>query len=398
MAGTARGGNAQDMKTRNRLLVLQMLCTYGPLSRGEIAARAGLSKMTATNIISDLETAGLIAEEKGESAGAGRRPGLIRLSPASPLVCGITIGRRRCEAVLADLSAQIVARESACYDNALDGPRLSELLARLCSRLLKRADRPVAGVGVAALGPLDARAGTLLNPPNFYGIGHLPVRAILSDASGLPCVLLHDVSAAALAEQLYGAGQAFESFFYLQIRDGIGADMVLDGALFDGVAGLSGELGHVSINFEGPQCACGGRGCLECYASERALLAYANEYAAKAGGTAPKCWSDAICAAGTGDAACAAALERYCGYVAAALSNALCLIDVHRVFVGYDGDGGGLLERLLEQRVNERLHIAGCRRITVRRSSFGSDASVYGAAALAARCVFDGAFALPQRV
>ena len=123
--------------------------------------------MTATNIISDLETAGLIAEEKGESAGAGRRPGLIRLSPASPLVCGITIGRRRCEAVLADLSAQIVARESACYDNALDGPRLSELLARLCSRLLKRADRPVAGVGVAALGPLDARAGTLLNPPNF---------------------------------------------------------------------------------------------------------------------------------------------------------------------------------------------------------------------------------------
>ena len=268
MAGTARGGNAQDMKTRNRLLVLQMLCTYGPLSRGEIAARAGLSKMTATNIISDLETAGLIAEEKGESAGAGRRPGLIRLSPASPLVCGITIGRRRCEAVLADLSAQIVARESACYDNALDGPRLSELLARLCSRLLKRADRPVVGVGVAALGPLDARAGTLLNPPNFYGIGHLPVRAILSDASGLPCVLLHDVSAAALAEQLYGAGQAFESFFYLQIRDGIGAGMVLDGALFDGVAGLSGELGHVSINFEGPQCACGGRGCLECYASE----------------------------------------------------------------------------------------------------------------------------------
>ena len=136
MAGTARGGNAQDMKTRNRLLVLQMLCTYGPLSRGEIAARAGLSKMTATNIISDLETAGLIAEEKGESAGAGRRPGLIRLSPASPLVCGITIGRRRCEAVLADLSAQIVARESACYDNALDGPRLSELLARLC-RLMR---------------------------------------------------------------------------------------------------------------------------------------------------------------------------------------------------------------------------------------------------------------------
>ena len=224
------------------------------------------------------------------------------------------------------------------------------------------------------------------------------MRAIISDASGLPCVLLHDVSAAALAEQLYGAGRAFESFFYLQIRDGIGAGMVLGGSLFDGVAGLSGELGHVSINFEGPQCACGGRGCLECYASERALLAYAREYAARTGTAAPENWSDAISAAGAGDAACAAALERYCGYVAAALSNALCLIDVHRVFVGYDGDGGGLLERLLEQRVNERLQIAGCRRITVRRSSFGSDASVYGAAALAARCVFDGAFALPQRI
>lgn len=398
MPQTVKGGNAQDMKTRNRLLVLQMLCTCGPLSRGEIAGRAGLSKMTATNIISDLEAAGLIAEEKGESAGAGRRPGLIRLSPASPLVCGITIGRRRCEAVLADLSAQIVARESACYDNALDGPRLSELLARLCSRLLGRAGRPVTGIGAAALGPLNARAGTLLCPPNFYGIEHLPVRAILSEASGLPCVLLHDVSAAALAEQLYGAGRAFESFFYLQIRDGIGAGMVLDGELFDGVAGLSGELGHVSINFEGPKCACGGRGCLECYASERALLAYAHEYAAQTGGAAPENWSDTIRAAGAGDAACAAALERYCGYVAAALSNALCLVDVHRVFVGYDGDENGLLERLLEQRVNERLQIAGCRRITVQRSSFGSEASIYGAAALAARHVFDGTFPLPQRV
>lgn len=398
MVQTVKGGNAQDMKTRNRLLVLQMLCTRGPLSRGDIAGRSGLSKMTATNIISDLEAAGLIAEEKGESAGAGRRPGLVRLSSASPLVCGVTIGRRRCEAVLADLSAQIVARESAAYGSTLDGPRLSELLARLCGRLLERADRPVVGVGAAALGPLDARAGALLCPPNFYGIENLPVRAILSEASGLPCVLLHDVSAAALAEQLYGAGRAFESFFYLQIRDGIGAGMVLDGALFDGVAGLSGELGHVSINFDGPLCACGGRGCLECYASERALLAYARENAAEGGGAPPENWSDAIRAAGAGDTACAAALERYCGYVAAALSNALCLIDVHRVFVGYDGDGGGLLERFLERHVNERLQIAGCRRITVRRSSFESDASVYGAAALAARCVFDGTFPLPQRV
>lgn len=167
MAGTARGGNAQDMKTRNRLLVLQMLCTYGPLSRGEIAARAGLSKMTATNIISDLETAGLIAEEKGESAGAGRRPGLIRLSPASPLVCGITIGRRRCEAVLADLSAQIVARESACYDNALWTSAAFRAARAPVQPSAEAADRPVAGVGVAALGPLDARAGHAAQSPQF---------------------------------------------------------------------------------------------------------------------------------------------------------------------------------------------------------------------------------------
>lgn len=391
----AAGGNARDMKHANRLQVLQLLCTEGPLPRAEIARRTGLTKMTTSNITADLLEAGLAAElpaGRMPGGGAGRTPALLGLSACSPCVLGIFIGRRHCGVLICDLAATVLAEETFYYEGRLDGETLIDTIVNLFYKVRARCGRKLLGAGISAVGPLNASTGTLLSPPNFYGIRNLPVRELLAARLGLPCALIHDSSGGALAEQLYGAGRGLDDFLYLHLQDGIGAGLVANGELFDGAVGLGGELGHTSINFDGPPCPCGNRGCLELYANDQALAAdllRLRGESAPAGGKAPA-FREIVDLAGAGDGPAAAALDSFCSYVSYALVNCLNIVDAHRVFVGYRGGEAGLLERLLESKVNSRLLAGECRRVRVERSRFLNRAPVFGAVALVARQVFRG--------
>lgn len=390
----AAGGNARDMKHANRLRVLQLLCTEGPLPRGQIALRTGLTKMTTSNITADLLEAGLAAElpaERAPGGGAGRTPVLLGLAPSSPCVLGVFIGRRHCGVLICDLAASVLAEETFYYDVGLDGEKLIDTIVKLFYKVRARCDRPLLGAGISAVGPLNASTGTLLSPPNFYGIRNLPVRELLAARLGLPCALIHDSSGGALAERLYGAGRGLDDFLYLHLQDGIGAGLVANGELFDGAVGLGGELGHTSINFDGPPCPCGNRGCLELYANDRALAAELLRLRGEdaCGGAGPS-FREIVELAGHGDGPAAAALDGFCNYVSYALVNCLNIVDTHQVFVGYRGDESGLLERLLESKVNSRLLAGECRRVRVERSRFLNRAPVFGAVALVARQVFRG--------
>lgn len=386
---SATGGNARDMKSTNRLLMLRLLCTGGAAARTELAARTGLTKMTASNIIAELLAAGLVEEQHpGHSAGAGRRAGLLALAPGAPAVLGVFVGRRHCSVLAATLGAEVLAQQSAAYPDTLTPALLLDLIAGLYVDVRTQYGGPLLGCGISAVGPLNADTGTLLAPPNFYGIRNLPLRELLAARLGLPCTLIHDASAGALAEQLYGAGRGLDHFLYLHLENGVGAGLVTNGALYDGEMGLAGEIGHMSINFNGPRCACGNRGCLELYANEAAL---ADEVRRLGGQGDDLTFETIVTRAAQGDGIAAAALDQFCDYVSFALVSCLNVVDTHRVFVGYRGSGGDLLEKLLEGKVNARLLAGKSRSVRIERSQFGAAAPVLGAAAAVARQVFDGA-------
>lgn len=395
MAGAA-GGNARDMKNANRLRVLQLVCTGGPMSRAEVCRRTGLTRMTAANITADLAAAGLLCEQTAarRGAGAGRTPGLLCLADRSPCVAGIFVGRRHCSVLICDLAAVVQTERSWAYEGTLTGERLIEAICALFVQARRDCGRPLAGAGISALGPASAATGTLLAPPNFYGIRDLPLRELLAPRLGLPCALIHDCSAGALAEQLYGSGRGLDNFIYLHIRDGISAGLVAGGELLEGAAGLAGELGHLSIRFDGPLCPCGNRGCLELYANEQTAAADYLRLLGHSGAPVPAqapAFADLVGAASAGDGIAARALDSFAGYVAAALTSCINLVDAHRVFVGHRGEGDAL-EQLLESKVNSRLLAADSRHVRVEHSRFGARAPVLGAAALAARQVFTGAW------
>jgi glucokinase len=138
-------------------------------------------------------------------------------------------------------------------------------------------------IGLGSPGPLNLVTGTLGQLPNFPGWDFFPLRASLEELTGLPVVLDGDANAAALAEWKLGAGrdEGVDSMAMITLGTGVGSGLILDGRIWQGIVGMGGEVGHVSVNYDGPVCSCGGRGCLEYYASatgiERSARAVAQQ-------------------------------------------------------------------------------------------------------------------------
>ena len=120
-----------------------------------------------------------------------------------------------------------------------------------------------ASIGISAPGPLDPRTGVILNPPNLPCWRNYPLQQKLGEAYGLPTVIENDANAAALAEQRWGAGKDYRIVFYATLGTGVGSGLILDGKIYNGGMGTAPEAGHITIDFRGPRCGCGKRGCVE---------------------------------------------------------------------------------------------------------------------------------------
>lgn len=129
----------------------------------------------------------------------------------------------------------------------------------------------IRAIGICAPGPLDPHTGIIINPPNVPCWRNYPLAAEISRRYRLPVKIENDANAAALAEVLWGAGKGFAKVFYLSIGTGIGTGLVLDGKIYNGRTGAAPEGGHVSIDYRGPVCSCGKRGCIEVYVSGPAI-------------------------------------------------------------------------------------------------------------------------------
>ena len=143
------------------------------------------------------------------------------------------------------------------------------------SAMATDAGNEIQGIGICAPGPLDPRTGVVLNPPNVPCWRNFPLAERVSALYRIPIKVDNDANAAALAETRWGAARGFRYVFYATIGTGIGTGIVFDGSIYHGKTGSAGEGGHVSIDYRGPVCACGKRGCIEVLASGTAIGARA---------------------------------------------------------------------------------------------------------------------------
>jgi glucokinase len=186
-----------------------------------------------------------------------------------PWVVGIDLGGTKIELGLIDPQNRIVAR-GKIPTKADEGPQAAvERMATVVEEYSRRLPegQEIAALGICCPGPLDHEAGVLINPTNLPKFFNVPLRQMLSDRLGKPVVMEHDAKAAGLGEFYYGAGRNERSMVYTVIGTGVGAAIIVDGALYRGVRNFAGEVGHITLDPQGEPCPCGSRGCLDTFTS-----------------------------------------------------------------------------------------------------------------------------------
>ncbi|OKH99185.1 ROK family protein [Streptomyces sp. CB02923] len=396
------------IRRRNLARVLGTVAAAGPMSRAGIAARVGLTRAAVSSLVDALLRAGLLVET-GPAAPSGRgRPGSeLSVSDTGPAGIGAEIGVGHLAVCAVDLRGRIRAREATDSVNRGSDPgavlrRLAGMITEVTGRIAPLGLRP-AGLTVAVPG-LVARGTTIVaHAPNlgWRYVDPAPALRALTDAH-CPLAVGNEAHLGALAEMRLGGGPDGHGapppdFLHISAEVGIGAAVVVGGQLLHGVRGFAGELGHVPVYPGGRPCGCGGRGCLEQYAGEAAVLRAAglDPAQATAGRPGSRAGVELLArSAAAGDRAASAALRDAGTALGIALTGAVHLLDPQAVVLG------GALARLapwllppLERELTARTAVGplaeSAPRARVAVSRVGADGPLLGAAHAALRAVLD---------
>lgn len=266
-----RGTNQEFGRPYNRRIVLETIRLAGPITRGAIARRVGLTVQTVSNIARELEEQGFVVGARETPKARGYPATALTLNPEGGHAIGIHLTPLGIEAALINLSGEVIARE-ARPGLRMDPDRVFATIQTLSKMLAAgRDDLRLLGAGLALPGPFDVDAMSFVGPTTLEGWGGVAIAERLEQATGLPAFIEVDHAAAALGERLYGEGRGFRDFYYLYAGVGLGGCMVQEGQPLRGAFRNAGEIGHVPLVPDGEPCPCGNRGCLERYLSLEAL-------------------------------------------------------------------------------------------------------------------------------
>ena len=259
---TPPGANLLALRSHNTALVLDLLRTAGPdgISRLELAERTGLTPQAVSKITARLRTEGLAAEAGHRASTGGKPRTVLWLVPGAGHAVGVHLDRDEVRTVLVDLTGAVVGERLAPLDLGAGADVVVEGVAGEVEALLDGGPEDVLGVGVALPGPLDHARGVLHRVTGFPEWDGFPLRDALARRLGVPVVVDKDTNVAALG---LAVGGESGSFAYLHLGTGLGAGLVIGGALHRGARTGAGEFGHQVIQLDGPQCGCGDRGCVE---------------------------------------------------------------------------------------------------------------------------------------
>lgn len=267
----------QQTVRRHNLSLITAALTSASSSRAELAHRTGLTKATVSSLVDTLLVQGILVEGSAPSARVGRPARPVGLNPEGPVALGVEVNVDYVAAGVLDLTGRVRAYRQVMVDNRA---RIAEAIVRhiatLAQQLLVESGAPLLGAALAVPGVVGAEQ-ELLRAPNLPRLVGVRLGDGLSRRLGLPDLLVdNEANFGALGWLRHAAGVG-RDFVYVSGEIGVGAGVVVAGELFRGVAGFAGELGHVVVDRDGPQCGCGGQGCLERYAGQEVVLAAAGQ-------------------------------------------------------------------------------------------------------------------------
>jgi predicted NBD/HSP70 family sugar kinase len=266
-------------RERSALRVLDFLWREGPANRVDVVRATDLSRATVSKLIGELQAQGLVAQRRVPVTTAGRSgrpPALLELNPGIATIGGVDFGHSSVRVAIADLAGRLIAETRHELDVDNEAERSIDLAVSSLQALISAAGVPaeqLLGVGAAISAPVKRDSGSLAAAGVLPGWSAISPKLELQRRLGVPVHVGNDANLGALAEVRTGAARGAANVVYLMLSSGIGGGLVLNGSLFTGHSGMTGELGHVVVDPAGERCRCGNRGCLETIAGAEHLLA-----------------------------------------------------------------------------------------------------------------------------
>lgn len=312
-------------------------------------------------------------------------------------ILAVDIGGTKVAAGLVTTAGKIVSSvraRMAAQGSAADG--LAAVFEAISLALKKERGTRISAMGVSVPGWVDANTGAVLSAANLPCWKDFRLAREIEKHYRVPVRVANDAKAAALAEAMWGAGRGYRSVFYATLGTGVGTGLVIDGRIYSGRRGPAGEGGHMIINFRGPVCGCGKRGCAEMYISGPAIAREVRERIAKtpegnssamvklAGGDAANVTAETVAkAAAAGDSMAKEVLNEMAERLAIWLGNIIDLLEPDAIVIG-----GGLAELAISllPKVRRNLSCWACspgnEKTAIIRASYGAESALAGAAAL----------------
>lgn len=324
-------GSFQLIKKMNRRMVLRLILDHEGISRSELAEITALSPATVTNVVRDLLQRGLVRETREGQSSGGRRPILLEIKDDGAYVIGIEWGISDISGMLINLEGdKITFSREIVESNCVD--RFLEITHNLVADFKNRVFRPdkIFGIGLGVHGLVDPQKGYSRYAPHFQWTNE-PLQDLLEERIDYPIKIDNDVRMRARTEIWQGR----EDFVYINTGPGIGAAVVFEGTLHYGHDFSAGELGHMTIDVEGPPCSCGNRGCLEALVSlEKIVRNFYPDYDAESFLVLEEKWENIVSRAERGGEQAVEILKEAGYYLGTGIASMINLLNPGAVIVG----------------------------------------------------------------
>ena len=386
MSGSQPGLGAAHASSRSA--ILDLIRAAGTISRVELTRATGLTAATISTVVRRLIDDGLVVEVGRAESTGGKPRMLLQLDPSARYAIGVHLDHAGITYVIANLGGAIVARWRRPGAGS-DDPRevVSRIAAEIRATITRVGVDPtrILGLGVVSPGPISTSTGMTLTPPVMQAWAEFPLADALEDAVGLPVLLDNDATAAAIGEYWSGGIATGSAFAALYMGTGIGAGIIVDGTVYRGSSSNAGEIGHICVDLDGPQCWCGSVGCVEVLAGPAAVVAAAREAGLElAGRNVAENFGSLARAASRGEAVPMQLLQRSSRYLGVAAQTLANVLDLELVILTGPAFAlaGSLYLPEIERRLGQSFFARGSHPVRVTISSNAPEAAAVGAAAL----------------
>ncbi|MBR6452105.1 MAG: ROK family transcriptional regulator [Lachnospiraceae bacterium] len=342
-------GSKELIRDINSHLVLETILNEGPISRAAIAAKLGLTKATISAIVSELIEKEMVREIGSDSAALGRKPILLEFCRENGHILSIDLGVSSIVAFTSDLQGNHCGLKQ--YRNHYSGEKIIEGLAGIIKKTMDTLPKTPFGVVGICIGIHGTVCENEITFAPYYDYAGLPIAKTLTERFHVSVYLENEANLSVVGEKSYCFH--VKDLIGVSVHAGIGVGIIMGGGLYTGAHGNAGEFGHTIVEAHGRKCPCGNQGCLEQYASERAIL---NDYA-KALDVKSVTIDRLIADYNAGDVIAVSMIDRFIRYIGVGINNLLNTFDpevivINSAFTIYIPDLTMRIEAELKNRRN----------------------------------------------